>query len=208
MKTHHPLLHEPRRQTAVVICLLAWVNLLGCQREAVDDSAARPGPGVPVGSADDTAGETSPDTAEDGTASQTSDEAAGVPAADSTAGAGRDTKASTAESQPDRYLRLVGRWVRTDSPYVISIRRVGPDGSLDAAYYNPQSIRVSRATAEKKSGELTVFVELRDVNYPGSTYTLVYDQSQDVLRGVYYQATMQQEFNVVFARARPEDRGP
>jgi hypothetical protein len=33
-----------------------------------------------------------------------------------------------------------------------------------------------------------VVVELRDVNYPGSTYTLTYDPGTDRLTGTYYQA--------------------
>jgi hypothetical protein len=45
-----------------------------------------------------------------------------------------------------------------------------------------------------------VFVELRDVNYPGSTYALTYDAERDQLKGIYYQAAMQQQFEVFFVR--------
>jgi hypothetical protein len=47
-----------------------------------------------------------------------------------------------------------------------------------------------------------VFVELRDVNYPGSTYTLTYDPASDQLKGIYYQAVEQQRFPVAFFRAK------
>lgn len=51
-------------------------------------------------------------------------------------------------------------------------------------------------------GALRVFVELRDVNYPGSTYTLTYDPANDLLAGLYYQAVERQRFDVMFARQR------
>jgi hypothetical protein len=41
---------------------------------------------------------------------------------------------------------------------------------------------------------------LRDVHYPGSTYTLTYDPAHDQLKGVSYQAALQQRFDVVFVR--------
>ena len=103
-------------------------------------------------------------------------------------------------SQPVDLKVVVGRWVRTDSPYVIENHGGADDGKLDAAYYNPRSINVSRAEAKDKLGKLEVFVELRDAGYPGSTYTLTYDRSSDTLQGVYFQAAMRQTYDVVFAR--------
>lgn len=100
---------------------------------------------------------------------------------------------------PD-FQKLVGRWVRIDSPYVIEIESAGQDGTLQAKYYNPRSINVSVSKAREKDGTLEVFIELRDVNYPGSTYTLTYDRAKELLMGVYFQAAMQQKYNVVFHR--------
>ena len=40
------------------------------------------------------------------------------------------------------------------------------------------------------------------MNYPGSTYTLTYDPASDQLKGVYYQAALQQRFEVVFVRMK------
>lgn len=35
-----------------------------------------------------------------------------------------------------------------------------------------------------------------------STYTLNHDPTNDILKGVYYQAVMQQKFDVYFTRAK------
>jgi hypothetical protein len=45
-------------------------------------------------------------------------------------------------------------------------------------------------------------LELRAGGYNGSTYTLTYDPSADVLKGVYYQAVAQQKFDVYFTRVK------
>ncbi|MCY3021574.1 MAG: hypothetical protein NTW87_21375 [Planctomycetota bacterium] len=100
---------------------------------------------------------------------------------------------------------LLGRWVRTDTPYVIDIQEAGEDGTLKARYFNPQPIHVARADAAEKDGKLTVFVELRDTNYPGCTYKLTYEKSNDTLAGTYYQAALQQEYEIAFAR-EPEGK--
>jgi hypothetical protein len=97
---------------------------------------------------------------------------------------------------------LRGRWQRADGGYVLEIRSVGPDGALDARYFNPAPIHVSQARVTSVEGASRVFVELRDVNYPGSTYTLTYDPANDMLAGVYFQAVQRQQFDVTFVRQR------
>ena len=111
---------------------------------------------------------------------------------------------AAAVSEPVNVLKLVGRWLRTDSPYVIEIREVSPDGTLRAGYYNPQPINVSAAKVEDKNGTLQVFVELHDAGYPGSNYTLNYNPQSDALEGTYFQATLRQNFNVAFMRILAE----
>lgn len=96
--------------------------------------------------------------------------------------------------------RLVGRWLRSDGGYVLEIRRAEPDGRLDAAYLNPRSIHVAQAEWRREGGSLTVFIELRDVNYPGSTYRLAFTPEQDRLAGRYFQALERQTFDVMFVR--------
>jgi hypothetical protein len=92
--------------------------------------------------------------------------------------------------------------VRPDGGYVLEVREVGKDGSLKAGYFNPRPINVARAEFTRKDGTLMVVVELRDVNYPGSTYTLQYDPESDRLMGTYFQAVAKQTFRVEFARGR------
>jgi len=96
--------------------------------------------------------------------------------------------------------RLVGRWVRPDGGYVLAIRSVQDNGALDASYYNPRSINVSRAERRRENGRLTVCVELRDKNYPGSQYTLRYFPEEDILAGTYFQAVHRQTFEIMFIR--------
>jgi hypothetical protein len=79
---------------------------------------------------------------------------------------------------------------------------VDTGGKLDAAYLNPRPIHVAKAEASLESAVVKVFIELRDVNYPGSTYTLNYDPASDQLTGMYFQATLQQRFEVCFERQK------
>jgi hypothetical protein len=100
------------------------------------------------------------------------------------------------------FEKLAGRWLRPDGGYVIAIRSVANDGAMDAAYFNPKPIHVARAEAFREAGATKVFIELRDVNYPGSTYTLTYNETADWLEGIYYQAVEKQEFEVYFERVK------
>jgi preprotein translocase subunit YajC len=95
---------------------------------------------------------------------------------------------------------LVGDWVRTDAGYLIKIINVNVDGTLEAQYFNPKPINVGEATWEERHGNLTITVVLRDVNYPGSIYTLSYLPDRDILAGDYYQAVQGLNFYVEFAR--------
>ena len=96
--------------------------------------------------------------------------------------------------------QLKGKWLRPDGRYVVDIRTVEDGGTMDVAYFNPRPIKVSKAEASQEGAITKVFLELRDVYYPGSTYTLTYDPGRDQLTGVYYQAALQQRFDVVFVR--------
>jgi len=97
-----------------------------------------------------------------------------------------------------RQDRLLGRWVRSDGGYVIEIRHAYDDGKLDAAYFNPNPINVSRAEWQMKDDKLVVVVELRDVNYPGSLYTLEFRDAEVRLVGTYYQAVEGATYDVEF----------
>ena len=83
---------------------------------------------------------------------------------------------------------------------MIEIQKVDMNGKIEAAYYNPRTINISQALAAQKDGQIHLFIELRDVGYPGATYTLTYDKSNDVLNGLYYQPAAGQTFEVQFVR--------
>ena len=95
-----------------------------------------------------------------------------------------------------------GRWQRGDGDYLIEIREVDAGGKMDAGYFNPSPIKVSQARAYAEGSAQKIFVELRDVNYPGCTYKLTYDAKKDQLLGQYYQASMQETYEVAFARVK------
>ena len=96
------------------------------------------------------------------------------------------------------YSPLFGRWQREDGDYILEIRSAGADGTLDAYYFNPSPIKVGKAMGMIDSGKLTALVELRDVNYPGSTYRLRHTGTK--LSGEYFQATQGETFPVEFSR--------
>lgn len=98
------------------------------------------------------------------------------------------------------YSKIVGQWVRDSGGYVLDIRNVQSDGRLEAAYLNPKPINVSKAIANIKTGQIDIFVELRDKYYPGSYYTLTYDSQSDLLIGVYHHLGIGQNINVFFSR--------
>jgi uncharacterized protein (DUF2147 family) len=95
---------------------------------------------------------------------------------------------------------LKGNWVRPDGGYVISIKSVGPDGKLEATYFNPNPLPFAKAQAAWEGMTLRASFELRAGGYDGSTYELAYDRASDRLKGIYYQAVAKQKFDVYFAR--------
>jgi uncharacterized protein (DUF2147 family) len=97
---------------------------------------------------------------------------------------------------------LQGRWQRPDGGYVIEIKNIDRVGKMEAAYFNPRPIHVAKADAARDGKTTKVFIELRDVNYPGSTYHLTYDPKNDQLKGTYFQAALKQTFEVVFDRLK------
>jgi hypothetical protein len=97
--------------------------------------------------------------------------------------------------------------MRTDSPYVLSIESVAPDGRLLARYLNPRPIHVSRAEWKRDSGRLALLVELNDRGYPGSYYELKFDPGSDTLYGIYHHLGLGQDFDVSFTRVAPGQGG-
>ena len=96
--------------------------------------------------------------------------------------------------------KLKGRWLRPDGGYIIEILNVHDEGTLEAAYYNPQPINIAVAEWKVEKNRLKIFIKFDDVNYPGSTYTLDYFPDRDLFIGAYFQATQQQTYYVEFMR--------
>jgi hypothetical protein len=107
--------------------------------------------------------------------------------------------AQTASLRSPDMLALQGSWLRTDAPYVIELRHA-QDGSLQAAYFNPKPINVGKTETAEQDGMAQVLIELQDVKYPGSTYVLSYDRTQDLLEGIYFHPASKQSYPVSFVR--------
>jgi hypothetical protein len=103
--------------------------------------------------------------------------------------------------KPD-YNLLVGEYLRSDGGYTIKILSGSPDGKLDVAYFNPNPIHVGKANWEFNNNSFVIGIELRDVNYPGSTYMLQYLPATKKLAGKYYQAVEKVYYDVEFSRIK------
>ena len=102
---------------------------------------------------------------------------------------------------PDKTV-LIGDWTRTDAAYQIKITELLTDGTMKAGYFNPKSINVASAMWAIADGILKIYIELRDENYPGSNYNLIYYPERDLLAGKYFQAVERVTYDVGFARAK------
>ena len=118
---------------------------------------------------------------------------------------GQVSPVSAAKEAPqaeNRFDCLKGRWVRPDGGYVLEIKEIGRDGKMTAKYFNPLPVNVSRAEAAAAGSAIKVFIELRDVNYPGATYNLTFDPKNDQLQGVYLQPALQRSFQIFFIKEK------
>jgi hypothetical protein len=98
--------------------------------------------------------------------------------------------------------KIAGTWTRTDSPYQLVISDIAEDGTMKAAYLNPNPIHVSKANWVDGKEVISLFVELRDENYPGSHYTLTYLPDRNMLVGKYFQAVEGVTYEVAFSRGK------
>lgn len=97
---------------------------------------------------------------------------------------------------------LEGIWNRSDGVYKIEIKEVQDDGKMEATYFNPGLINVGKSSWREQDGNMLVYVELRDENYPGSIYRLTYDEKTKTLNGTYFQAVTKETFEVYFTREK------
>jgi len=115
--------------------------------------------------------------------------------------AGYATDLSQPVQKIDEQL-LAGRWERADGGYILQLSEIKTDGSLKAEYFNPSPIHVFQAQWNRTEGKISLFVELRDVNYPGSKYNLSYDPISDSLKGTYFQAVAGETYEIEFFRIK------
>lgn len=100
------------------------------------------------------------------------------------------------------FAKLKGVWLRTDGDYTLDVQRVGEDGKAEVKYLNPGPIHVAGSEAKQDGAGIELSVKLEDTGYPGCIYRLRYDGKQDELEGTYYQAAMQETFDVRFVRSK------
>jgi hypothetical protein len=113
-----------------------------------------------------------------------------------------DTSIITRTATREELDRLKGKWQRTDGGYVIEIFSLDDAGNINAGYFNPNPINVEKSQWIFREGIIYIRVILRDVNYPGSTYTLEYKSDNDYLMGNYYQAVEAANYDVIFTRKK------
>lgn len=101
---------------------------------------------------------------------------------------------------PFNFNVVSGKWARTDGTYTLVVQNVTSDGAVDVEYLNPGKINVSESRIDTHGGLVRLFVKLQDEGYPGCTYTLYYYAEKDALVGFYYQAAVDQTYEVIFLR--------
>ncbi len=96
--------------------------------------------------------------------------------------------------------KLIGKWLRSDGSYTIEVFSVKEDGKMDAGYFNPNPIHVEISEWKIADNILYMRIVLKDINYPGSTYTMMYNVEKDLLTGNYFQAVEGVNYDVEFRR--------
>lgn len=83
---------------------------------------------------------------------------------------------------------------------MLVIGEIADGGRADVRYFNPSPINVAWGSVKLDANAIQIQVELRDRNYPGCLYKLTYSPDKDQLIGTYFQAQMQQTYEVLFIR--------
>ena len=111
-----------------------------------------------------------------------------------------ETKQISGEAAFSTAKSLDGKWVRRDGSYTLAIKDIKSDGNVNASYFNPEKINVHTANWKMQEKSVSLFVELRDEHYPGSSYSLTYVKERDALEGSYFHAVQKQSYRVAFMR--------
>jgi hypothetical protein len=115
--------------------------------------------------------------------------------------------AGIVSAQPLNFKIIAGQWARIDGSYTLHVEDVTPEGVVNVRYFNPGEIHVAQSQVGTQEGRIKLFVKLRDKGYPDCTYTLFYYLEEDVLAGVYYQAAVDQTYEVIFVRKEARKTG-
>ena len=97
---------------------------------------------------------------------------------------------------------IVGKWIRPDSGATVEIVRISPGGQLEANYYNPSLVKLTKAEASLSGEQINIFIEVLYVEHPFPNYHLAYDPQSDQLKGDYYEATDGKHYQVLFDRLK------
>ena len=108
-------------------------------------------------------------------------------------------RAGTRRKEKIKLDVLKGAWVRPDGGYTIVIKSIGPNGQLEAMYFNPNPLPLRRPGIAGRRNAARILRIARG-GYNGSTYELSYDPASDRLKGTYYQAVAKQKFDIYFVR--------
>ena len=114
-----------------------------------------------------------------------------------------DRAAQSEESTGDNaglHVHITGEWLRTDGNYTLNVEKFNTDSTVNAFYYNPRPIHIAETRWKVQDDHVFFFIKFDDEGYPGSYYSLGYLPEEDRLYGFYYQAVMNQEFEVIFER--------
>jgi len=109
-------------------------------------------------------------------------------------------KADSKYVSDTNFTAALGKWQRTDANYILDLKNIKTDSTLEAAYLNPKSINISETHWKINDGYFYFLIKFDDTGYPGSYYSLGYYPEEDRLFGIYYQAVQQQTYDVVFER--------
>jgi predicted small lipoprotein YifL len=110
-----------------------------------------------------------------------------------------NTDVSTKNTKSE-FNALVGRWHRPDVGYMLQIRSVAADGTLDVIYSAPRLVQVGKAVATQSGGKVQVVMELADPALAGCKYTLTLDPQGGRLNGLYHQAALNENYDIFFVR--------
>lgn len=107
-------------------------------------------------------------------------------------------------TDPDKML-LVGEWSERGMPWLIKITDVYDTGKLEVGLYNtysPTPIQVELANWFKLGNLLSIYIEIKDPDYPGSYFKLNYVPERDVLVGTAYNALQNAVYSLEMIRER------